>query len=117
MSNGMQYGGFWRRTIALFIDAFVVGFITLPFFFAAVAGMAFYIISIGGGVWTTSTTIGSNEIIAGFVINLVILLVYIAYFAGMESSIRQATYGKMMLGVKVIDEDGFRISFWRGVGR
>jgi antitoxin component YwqK of YwqJK toxin-antitoxin module/uncharacterized RDD family membrane protein YckC len=118
MSNGMmRYGGFWRRAIALFVDAFVVGFISLPFFFAAVVGMAFYVVSVSGGVWTASTTIGANEVIAAFVINLVILLVYIGYFAGMESSMRQATYGKIMLGLKVVDEDGFRISFWRAVGR
>jgi len=117
MSNGMQYGGFWRRAIAAFVDAFVIGFIALPFFLVAFAGMIFYVISAGGGVWTASTTIGTNEVIAGFVINLVILLVYIGYFAGMESSLRQATYGKIMLGVKVVDEDGFRISFWRAVGR
>ena len=117
MSNGMQYGGFWRRAIAAFVDAFVIGFIALPFFLVAFAGMIFYIISAGGGVWTASTTIGTNEVIAGFVINLVILLVYIGYFAGMESSLRQATYGKMMFGVKVVDEDGFRISFWHAVGR
>jgi len=117
MSNGMQYGGFWRRAIAAFVDAFVIGFIALPFFLVAFAGMIFYIISAGGGVWTASTTIGTNEVIAGFVINLVILLVYIGYFAGMESSLRQATYGKMMFGVKVVDENGFRISFWHAVGR
>lgn len=117
MSNGMQYGGFWRRAIAAFVDAFVIGFIALPIFFAAFAGIIFYVISIGGGAWTASTTIGTNEVIAGFVGNLVFLLVYIGYFAGMESSLRQATYGKMMLGVKVVDEDGFRISFWHAVGR
>ena len=88
-----------------------------PSCLVAFAGVIFYVISIGGGVWATSTTIGTNEIIAGFFINLVVLLVYIGYFAGMESSFRQATYGKMMLGVKVVDEDGFRISFWRAVGR
>ena len=117
MSNGMQYGGFWRRAIAAIVDAFVIGFIALPFFLVAFAGVIFYVISAGGGVWTASTTIGANEVIAGLVINLVILLVYIGYFAGMESSLRQATYGKMMFGVKVVDEDGFRISFWHAVGR
>ena len=113
----MQYGGFWRRAIAAIVDAFVIGFIALPFFLVAFAGVIFYVISAGGGVWTASTTIGANEVIAGLVINLVILLVYIGYFAGMESSLRQATYGKMMFGVKVVDEDGFRISFWHAVGR
>ena len=39
------------------------------------------------------------------------------YFAGMESSSKQATLGKMALGIKVTDLQGNRISFWRATGR
>jgi uncharacterized RDD family membrane protein YckC len=35
----------------------------------------------------------------------------------MESSARQATLGKMAVGIKVTDEAGARISFGRAVGR
>ena len=116
-NNMMKQAGFWRRFLAFFLDAFVIGFLALPIFFALTAGVFFYVISVGGGGFANYTTAGATEIIASLVINLVITMFYIGYFAGMESSVRQATYGKMMLGIKVVDEDGYNISFWRGVGR
>jgi len=39
------------------------------------------------------------------------------YYALMESSGRQATLGKMALGIKVVDRQGGRISFARATGR
>jgi uncharacterized RDD family membrane protein YckC len=39
------------------------------------------------------------------------------YFALMESSAKQATLGKAMIGVIVTDADGSRISFGRASGR
>ena len=39
------------------------------------------------------------------------------YFALLESSPKQATLGKMALGIKVTDLDGNRISFGRATGR
>ncbi len=54
-----------------------------------------------------------NIILFGLVVGLVHLL----YFALFESSHRQATPGKMLLGIFVTDEQGRRISFGRAVGR
>ena len=39
------------------------------------------------------------------------------YYAGMESSSRQATIGKSIMGIYVTDLDGQRISFLRATGR
>ena len=44
-------------------------------------------------------------------------LVPLLYFALMESSSMQATLGKKLVGIKVTDARGDRISFWRAVGR
>ncbi len=48
-------------------------------------------------------------------------LVYLAliwlYFAVMESSEKQATIGKMVLGIIVVDLEGKKISFARATGR
>ena len=41
----------------------------------------------------------------------------ILYFVLMESSAKQATLGKMALGLVVVDVDGNRISFLRALGR
>jgi uncharacterized RDD family membrane protein YckC len=40
-----------------------------------------------------------------------------AYFAGCESSKRQATPGKRLFGLRVTDEDGKRATFWRASQR
>jgi len=39
------------------------------------------------------------------------------YSAGLESSVKQATLGKMALGMRVTDLAGRRISFGRATGR
>jgi len=39
------------------------------------------------------------------------------YFALMEASAKQATLGKLALGIKVTDEAGNRVSFGRATGR
>ncbi len=48
---------------------------------------------------------------------LVVLIIRWVYFAYMESSARQATFGKEALGLMVIDGEGHRISFARATGR
>ena len=39
------------------------------------------------------------------------------YFAIMESSSRQATLGKLAFGIRVVDLDGDRVSFFRASAR
>jgi uncharacterized RDD family membrane protein YckC len=45
------------------------------------------------------------------------LAVLVPYFTLLESSRLQATFGKLLLGIKVIDLSGKRISFARATGR
>jgi uncharacterized RDD family membrane protein YckC len=52
-----------------------------------------------------------------FFIVLLYLLIRWLYFAIMESSSYQATFGKQLLEIKVTDMDGNRISFWRATLR
>ena len=44
-------------------------------------------------------------------------MIGLAYYAGMESSVRQATTGKGILGLRVTDLDGNRITFLRAAIR
>ena len=48
---------------------------------------------------------------------LITLAIQFVYFAYLESSEKQATVGKMVLGLKVTDLNGQRISFARAAGR
>ena len=45
------------------------------------------------------------------------VIIYILYFAVFEGSWRQATPGKMLMGIFVTDLDGKRISYRRALGR
>lgn len=85
----MEYAGFWNRFVAIVIDSVLL----------AIVGII--------------TNILFNENAAGFVGFLVGWL----YFAGLESSARQATIGKSAMGLVVTDTNGNRISFLRATGR
>jgi uncharacterized RDD family membrane protein YckC len=48
---------------------------------------------------------------------LVFLILNWLYFAGMESSERQATFGKSVMSLRVTNYEGQRISFGHATGR
>ncbi len=85
----MIYGGFWKRAVALLIDGIIL-------------------VIIGALV---------NLILADWLASTIGLFLGWAYFAGMESSERQATIGKSAMGMYVADMNGQRISFLRATGR
>ena len=95
---GVLYAGFWKRAAAALIDSFVL------FIVGTVLGL-FFILMTGSeeGLEAASNILG---IIIGWL-----------YFAFMESSEAQATFGKRALGLVVIDAHGKRISFYRASGR
>jgi uncharacterized RDD family membrane protein YckC len=110
----VEYAGFWKRVLANIIDGLIVG----------AAWSAIYYTLVAAGVanmpdvnktdiepyirWMIRYTLISNA---------VIFALQTFYFTVMESSSRQATLGKMALGIVVTDIDGKRISFGRAVGR
>ena len=48
---------------------------------------------------------------------LVFVILQWLYFAGMESSARQATFGKSVMSLRVTNHEGQRISFGHATGR
>lgn len=94
------FAGFWIRVLARVIDVVLVGgaLITMEWF---VRGEVFYYDTAGQeGFWL-----------------LLGLLAHWFYFAGMHSSEWQATLGKRLLGLRVTDSEGRRLSFARATGR
>ncbi len=85
----MEYAGFWKRFVAIFIDGILVGIVT--------------------GLLTAAMDDNTARVITGILTWL--------YYAGMESSSRQATIGKSIMSIYVTDLDGQRISFLRATGR
>ncbi|MCB1021463.1 MAG: RDD family protein [Acidobacteria bacterium] len=114
---GLQsaYAGFWIRFVAYIIDSIVV-FIGLMIIVIPVA----VILGVMGAVGATS---GSGPSFKGLEGPLTALW-YVVSFGGqwlyeafMDSSAKQATLGKMAMGLIVTDVDGNRISFGRATGR
>jgi uncharacterized RDD family membrane protein YckC len=91
------YAGFWRRFVAFLLDGLILGVVTVPL------NIAF-----GGDDWYTEASSGARGIasVLGWL-----------YYALMESSAKQATVGKMALGIIVTDMEGRRIGFGRATGR
>lgn len=109
----MDYAGFWIRFAAFFIDSIILTVLFVPI----VSPVLFF-----GGFSTfselmTSTTVKVDLSLFSFDLNLLVFVIKIAYFAIMESSSKQATLGKIILGIKVVREDGSRITLMRGIGR
>jgi uncharacterized RDD family membrane protein YckC len=95
----VEYAGFWLRVAAIVIDGLVLSVVTVP------AGLSMSDFDGTGpgafspGLLTLST------------------VVQWLYYALLESSSKQATVGKMALGIRVTDLEGRRITFGRATGR
>ena len=98
----MNYSGFWKRFAALFIDTIALGVCGF------IVGIVFAVIYVSLNGSEHGTEIWANA--------LGIIMAWI-YFAGFESSPKQATLGKMALGIKVVGLDGERLSFGKASGR
>jgi uncharacterized RDD family membrane protein YckC len=85
------YAGFWRRVGGLLIDSILLSIVLTPLYLAFRDQLA---------TWSALQT-GISWL----------------YSALMESSARQATLGKMALGIVVTDMEGNRIGFGRATGR
>ncbi len=110
------YGGFWRRFVALFLDVIIMGVLG-----ALIGGVVGAIYGAAGmGVAAEPAVPGqlpTTDFVLFGVVQVISIVINICYYAGMESSSKQATLGKMALGMKVVDLHGRRISFGRAVGR
>jgi len=105
-----EYAGFWKRFLAYVLDFFLL--VPVGFVVNGVMRMA-------AGISVTPIWSASSEATAIYklVENLVGVVVGWVYFAVLESSSRQATLGKMALGLVVTDLTGQRIGFGRATGR
>ncbi len=102
-NNEMIFAGFWRRLAACFFDLLVINvfavfsMLVLFFLISRIIRMQLEIISVLV-VW-------------------IWLFYYFLYFTVMESSPRQATLGKIIMGLKVMDMHGNKITFLKALGR
>ncbi|MBS0198479.1 MAG: RDD family protein [Planctomycetes bacterium] len=109
-----NYAGFWLRAGALVVDSLIIGLVM----FAVYCGFSGFVMVLGGTRGSTRFS-GADVLITigGCFLNLAPILLGWLYYAIFESSERQATLGKAMLGLRVTDLEGRRISFGRATGR
>jgi len=95
------YAGFWLRTGALLIDTVMIAIVSF------ILGFIFAIPTVGTYI----------EYLASTFANLIVAVLAILYVGFTESSKMQGTVGKKLVGIKVVDLHGNRISFGRAIGR
>src|SRR3989442_2047405 len=95
MAEQNAYGGFWIRFLAYLVDSVV--FFTL---LVAIAAGAAFLGDLGALVITAAALAGP-----------------LLYWGLMQASARQATVGKSLLGMKVTDAAGQRLSLGRSLAR
>jgi uncharacterized RDD family membrane protein YckC len=106
----IAYAGFWLRVFAWIIDIFLLSIFVGIFILNPLmprAGIS------PENPWAMFNS-NSRQVLA---INLLVLMVQWCYFALLESSAWQASFGKRLLGIYVTDAQGKRISFARASGR
>jgi len=84
-----MYASVWKRFFAFLIDA-------------AVFAVLF---------WTLS------QMMSGASVSLVLLVIIWLYYALLESSPLQASLGKIIMGIKVVDHRGRKLTFWQATER
>lgn len=105
-----HYGGFWRRFVAYLIDSVLLNVVGA--FLGAVLGLGR-----GLGLSSAAWDPAAVDIMAPFYSAGLSFLIAWLYSAIMESSSRQATLGKMAMGMVVTNLDGGRIGFGRATAR
>jgi uncharacterized RDD family membrane protein YckC len=94
-SAELEYAGFWSRFAALIVDNAIITILSIALMIAA-----------------TSVDAG-----AAVIANFALILIAFLYWPLMESSERQATFGKQLLGIQVTDANGARLTFVRALLR
>src|SRR5713226_10045376 len=101
------YAGFWLRFLAYFIDTLISCAIFIP------VGIILGLIIVASG----SDPDAADMLLVRFSTNGLSIVAGWLYFSLCESSSWQGTVGKKVLGLRVTDLDGQRISFANATGR
>jgi len=113
------YAGFWLRLVAYILDSILLYILLSPinFLFRPSALKDPLRAFLHCMRHPDAPLPNINDIILLISISTLGALITFFYFASWESSRYQATPGKLAIGIKVIDLNGQRLSFWRASGR
>src|SRR4030095_1645446 len=102
------YAGFWQRA-----GAFALDYLVILLYIVTITLLTLVINS----QFQVNHWLFTNRVSAQLTGFLLLTLPVSLYFAFSESSIRQATWGKRKLELKVTDYNGERVSLWRSLAR
>ncbi len=91
----LEYAGFWSRVAALIVDNAIITILSIALMIGA-------------------ASVGAEAVA---IANFALFLIAFLYWPLMESSERQATFGKQLLGIQVTDANGARLTFVRSLLR
>ncbi|MGG4095012.1 RDD family protein [Paenibacillus lautus] len=108
-----MYARFWKRAIAAILDLLVI---------ASIHQVIVILLNNFIGYWLLSSIIDYERLddlvlLLTIITNISLLIALWHYFAIMESSKFQATFGKLAMGLAVVDQEGKRIPFHRATTR
>jgi len=100
----VAYAGFWRRVVAFLVDRFLLGLVN--------AALCLFYFFLSGMDWRGEElrTLTLASAVFGFLLKWL-------YCTVLESSASQATFGKALIGIRVTDEQGRRISLLKANAR
>ena len=118
-----SFGGFWIRAAAFIVDAIIISIpisiVSIPF-----TGYCTFKLLPYADEYNYTQTISTEMASALFLCWGIALFLQIfsladfwLYFAFLESSSKQATWGKQLFGLRVTDAYGQRLTFARATGR
>jgi uncharacterized RDD family membrane protein YckC len=119
VSARLPYAGFWERLAAYLIDGLILG---IPF---GLVVLVLIFLFGGFGMMIHRNPVdprAAMALAAPFIMTFFLGMFFFVilqwlYFAGMESSVRQATIGKSVMSLRVANYEGQRISFGHATGR
>ena len=125
LAQAPTYAGFWLRFLAHLIDSLILSPVFIAMFifaFTLLGGAAFFAsltraARIPNASPDTEAAAMASFFTLIFAIAIVSTIVSWLYYAYFESGIKQATWGKQVLGVYVTDLNGQRLTFGRASGR
>lgn len=111
VSQSMDYGGFWIRFVAKFVDGLILWVLSMILNFAILPFLGLNMSTMQNGK-DLSPAFWAIYILVQM-INMSIQFAYATWFIGKFA----ATPGKMLFRLKVVTPEGGKVTYWRALGR
>lgn len=110
----IKYAGFWRRFVGWLIDILII--VIVSYWVLKVINLVFPT-SVSASSEFSSSSILSSLLFVVMVEALVNFIIVVLYYTLFEASSMQATVGKYVVGIKITDLGGSKISYGRAFVR